>query len=170
MSNVLGKRKRQVRRAHVSDIEEPQDENDREALQAALAKAFEARFKPLEVTKKNAVKETSPGESEDDDLDVAQEAIDDFEAFSTEDEERDERPSVEIVDYASSQQPDFMSLSGAKAFMVRSKTLLVDTFQANSSVGLELETSHNRRRLSKAKEIHKRRHTRRRGQERETKP
>jgi len=128
MSNILGKRKRQVRRAQISEPEEPQDHSDREALQAALARAFEARFKPLEVTAKNVVEETSSYESgEDDSEDGVEEVADDFEGFSSEDEDGKGIAKVEVVDYASSQQPDFMSPSDAKAFMVCVRPNLLKT-------------------------------------------
>jgi len=121
MSAILGKRKRQVRRARKDAPDDTENDGDRLALQAAFQKAFEVRFKPLDVVVKPVIESAQPDIGTDEP--ESAEDTDGFEGFSSEEEaedcgQSDETPTVEVIDYASTQQLDLLSPADAKAFMV----------------------------------------------------
>jgi hypothetical protein len=114
MAPTLGKRKRVSR----ADIQRPSrspsssssnaDESDAEDLQAIFRRAFEAKFKPIEIEPVNKkVKEETMEEDE-------QEEESDWSGISSEAEDH-----VEVVEYSGTQQEDKKaSKAELRAFMV----------------------------------------------------
>lgn len=117
MAIALGKRKRRaeatepVRKAPAPPVE---PESDNEDLQAIFRKAFEAKFKPLEVEKEKepeSVQEVEEGE-EDSEQDS------DWEGIS------EPEDAVEVIEHTFSQGPrERADKQALKAFMVGSNTL-----------------------------------------------
>ncbi|KAF1957393.1 hypothetical protein CC80DRAFT_410694 [Byssothecium circinans] len=113
MAHALGKRKRITREEleHPSRSPSPSSDSDAEDVQALFRKAFEAKFKPLEiepVQKKVNEDESEDGEEEEDESD--------WSGISSEGEEDN---NVEVIDYAADSLPtsEKASRGEMRAFM-----------------------------------------------------
>lgn len=127
MAPTLGKRKRVTR----EELERPsrspspssgsEESDDGEDVQALFRKAFEAKFKPLDIEPVH--KKVKGDEIEDDDEEREEEDSDWSGISSGEDEDDD---GVEVFDYAANnRQPrEKMSKAELRAFMVRSISIL----------------------------------------------
>jgi hypothetical protein len=116
MAPTLGKRKRVTR----SELEQPsrsaspsfaEQESDGEDLQAIFRRAFEARFKPIELEPVNV----KPKQLEVEEEDTSEGEDSDWSGISSSSE-----PSVEVVEYADTQRAaeDKASRAEMRKFMV----------------------------------------------------
>lgn len=129
MAPTLGKRKRVSRdelfknESSRSPSPSSEEQSDNEDLQSIFQKAFEAKFKPLDVSPKKKKVEVVVEEEEDE-----SEAESDWSGISEDD-------GVEVVEYTEKgNERDLVSKSELKAFMVRKSYIILHTGNTNTTI------------------------------------
>lgn len=123
MAVSLGKRKTR------GEAEEPDDNENDNDLRARFQRAFEAKFRPLDGSKKSAKLTKQVVEEEDESLDDEEsgwsglsdeDEDDDLEDYEDEDDDESEQQQIEIIDHGSTQKSEDEDRAyEKKAFMVR---------------------------------------------------